>query len=477
MDNNIILLTDGYKLSHWRQYPHNTEHVYSYFESRGGNWKVNLFFGLQYFLKRYLCGPVVTADGISEASDFAKTYFGSPNYFNDSAWQYILNKYQGRLPVEIKAVPEGTVLPTKNVLISVENTDPKCFWLTNFLETLLVQTWYPTTVATQSWHMRQTISRYLESNGNPADIDYKLHDFGFRGVSSVESAGEGGMAHLINFKGTDTLAGIQYAMKYYGFEPDCPASIPASEHSTITSWGQEREGSAYLNMLRIYPDGPMACVSDSFNIFNACSQLWGEDLRMEVVKRNGKLIIRPDSGDPLYVLPKILSILGDKFGVMNNEKGFKVLNPKIGVIQGDGIDATTLEKILAKLHQEGWSADNIGFGSGGGLLQKLNRDDARFAFKCSSVIVDGEERDVFKSPVTDAGKKSKAGRLSLVKIFNSFSGSFTYRTIKQKEKGSVAHDNLVTVFKNGELTKEYDFIDIRRRALETGKAVGEFEGL
>jgi nicotinamide phosphoribosyltransferase len=475
LDYNIALLTDGYKLTHWPQYPLHTEYVNSYLESRGGKWKYNLFFGLQYFLKKYLAGQVIDDDKVAEAATFSKEYFGN-EYFNIKGWRHIVEKYKGRLPVIIKAVPEGTVLPTKNVLITVENTDPECYWLTNYLETLLVQIWYPISVATQSWHMRQVLLKYLESNGTPEEIDYKLHDFGFRGVSSPETAAIGGAAHLVNFKGTDTINGIIMAQQYYN-SGVCGNTIPASEHSTITSWGKENEGKAFANMLKKYPRGTIACVSDSFNIYDACEKLWGEDLHMKIVARDGCLVIRPDSGNAHIVLPRILEILGNKFGVQKNAKGFKVLNPKVRVIQGDGIDAQSMESIIEELHMACWSTDNIAFGSGGGLLQKLNRDDAKFAFKCSSIIIDGKEREVFKSPITDPGKKSKAGRLALVKVQGPTENSYSYRTIKQKEKDSIVHDNLVTVFHNGEVTKEYDFDDIRRRALETGRAVKEFEGL
>lgn len=472
---NIILLTDGYKLTHWVQYPPNTKYVYSYLESRGGEWNNTLFFGLQYILKKYLEGVVLTESKIEEAEEFAKEYFGDrKNCFNLKGWKRMLLKHGGRLPVIISAIPEGTVLPTKNVLITIQNTDPEFYWLTNYLETLLVQTWYPTTVATQSWYMKQTLLNYLEQSGTPEAIQYKLHDFGFRGVSSVETAGIGGMSHLVNFLGTDTIQGIRYAKDFYDADK-CGVSIPASEHSTITSWGLENEDKAFANMLKQYPTGPIACVSDSRNIFDACSKLWGEKLHMDVLKRDGLLVIRPDSGDPLHVLPRILDILGQKFGVAFNGKGFKTLNPKISVIQGDGIDRVSMDKILHTLHLGGWSADCIAFGSGGGLLQKLNRDDGKYAFKCSSITVGDEERDVFKSPITDTGKKSRQGKLSLVKVQGPT--GYSYRTVKQKEKDPIVHDNLIPVFQNGYVTKEYDFADIKRRAEETGRAVKEFDGL
>lgn len=468
---NIILLTDSYKLSHWKQYPPKTEKVYSYFESRGGQFKLNVFFGLQAIIKKYLTGPVVTKEGIDEAEEFAKLHFGHDNCFNREGWEYILTKHGGNLPVVIKAVLEGTVVPSHNVLMTIENTDPKCWWLTNYLETLLVQVWYPTTVATQSWYMKQLIGQYLKATGDPSLIDFKLHDFGFRGVSSVETAGLGGMAHLVNFLGTDTIEGILYAKRYYDSDV-CGFSIPASEHSTITSWGKENEVKAYRNMLTQYPTGLVACVSDSFNIYEACEKLWGGDLRMKVLERDGTLVIRPDSGDPPTVINKILVILGNQFGLTVNDKGFKVLNPKVRVIQGDGIDYEMIGVILNKMTEAGWSTDNIAFGSGGGLLQKLNRDTCKFAFKCSSVTVDGQEHDVFKEPITDPGKNSKSGRLSLVPI--DLDKACTFRTVPQTSRSD---DQLMPVFENGQLLVDLKFQNIKDRAKRIGEAVKAFEGL
>lgn len=478
--HNICLLTDSYKASHWKQYPPGTTNIYSYFESRGGEFKHTVFFGLQYLLKEYLNGPVVNYDKIDEAYEFYKAHFGQ-DQFNMDGWTKIVHKHGGFLPIRIRAVPEGSVVPTSNVLITIENTDPECFWLTNYLETLLVQVWYPTTVATQSWYMKQILLSYLDKTGDPSLVDFKLHDFGFRGVSSVETAGIGGMAHLVNFKGTDTVEGIRYADRYYN-SGVCGFSIPASEHSTITSWGRENEVKAFRNMLKQYPTGLVACVSDSFNIYDACEKLWGEDLSLEVRQREGTLVIRPDSGDPLVVIPKVLQILGEKFGVSRNEKGFKVLNPKVRVIQGDGIDRRSMHNILDHLYMFGWSTDNIAFGSGGGLLQKLNRDTCKFAFKASSITyINGEttdsiERNIYKEPITDGGKKSKSGRLGLVKVVGP--NGFTFKTVKESYFNDIyTHNELVEVFKNGTITKEYDWIDIKRRVEESGKAVKAFEGL
>ena len=449
---NIIKLTDSYKVSHWPQYKKNTTKVYSYFESRGGAFDEVVFFGLQYYLKKYLCGQVVTAAKIDDAEDRFSRHFSNP-VFNKAGWEHILNKHNGHLPISIKAQPEGLVVPGRNVMMTVENTDPDCYWLTNYLESLLVQVWYGCTVATQSREMKKVILGYLNKTGDPAGIDFKLHDFGFRGVSSVETAGVGGLAHLVNFQGTDTFAGIDLGIDYYG--ADMPGfSIPAAEHSTITSWGRENETDAYRNMLESYPEGLVAVVSDSYDIFHACRHIWGEVLKDEVMQRDGTLVIRPDSGDPPTVVVKVLNILGEQFGAPKNDKGFKVLDPHVRVIQGDGIDFAMLGKILSAMQDAGWSADNIAFGSGGGLLQKLNRDTLKFAFKCSSTTIDGEEIDVYKDPITDSGKGSKRGRLKL-----QYSDG-KYSTVEEDNGPNC----LWEVFRDGELLQDQKFADIRKRA-------------
>lgn len=459
MENNLLLLTDSYKFTHWKQYPKATQKVYSYFESRGGKFDATLFFGLQILLKKYLEGQVVTQEKIDEAEAIVAAHLGDKNLFNREGWEYILKRHEGRLPVRIKAVPEGTIVPTHNALMTIENTDVKCFWLTNYLETLLVQTWYPTTVATLSYSMKKLILDYLEQTGNPSLVDFKLHDFGFRGVSSVESAGIGGVAHLVNFKGTDTVEALRYA-KYYYKEPMAGFSIPAAEHSTITSWGKQYEVDAFKNMLTQFPTGFVAVVSDSYNIYEACEQKWGTTLKDEVLNRKGTLVVRPDSGYPPEVVIKILDILGSKFGYTVNSKGFKVLDDHIRVIQGDGIDFEMTKTILEQMKLNGWSADNIAFGMGGALLQKLNRDTQKFAFKASSVIIDSVTYPVFKDPVTDSGKTSKKGRF---KLTQNEEGNI----ITVPEGTQVSEDLLKTVFWDGALTNEESLDKIRERANNT----------
>ena len=456
MQNNILLLTDSYKLSHYKQYPSGTSHIYSYFESRGGKFEQVTFFGLQYLLKEYLAGEVVTQAKIDQAAKLYAAHFGSETLFNREGWEYILEKYQGRLPIRIKAVAEGAVIPTHHVLMTVENTDPKCYWLSNFLETLLVQLWYPCTVATTSKAVRSLILSYLEKTGDPSLINFKLHDFGFRGVSSVESAGIGGAAHLVNFMGTDTVTALTFIQEYYQPDSMFGFSIPAAEHSTITSWKQEGELDAYRNMLDQYPEGLVAVVSDSYDVYYACEKLWGEALKEKILARNGTLVVRPDSGVPKDVVLKVTEILGEKIGYTVNEKGYKVLVPQIRVIQGDGVNYESIGEILENLAVNGWSADNITFGMGGALLQKVHRDTQKFAFKCSCATVDGQDRLVFKDPITDHGKKSKKGRLKLIFKDNE------YHTVNLDEEGE---DLLVTVFENGEILKDYTFDEVKGNSL------------
>eukprot|EP00929_Paragymnodinium_shiwhaense_P030971 TRINITY_DN1744_c2_g1_i1.p2 TRINITY_DN1744_c2_g1~~TRINITY_DN1744_c2_g1_i1.p2 ORF type:complete len:773 (+),score=207.43 TRINITY_DN1744_c2_g1_i1:83-2401(+) len=506
---NIILTSDSYKISHWRQYPKGTEYVYSYFESRGCDnqgWDSVVFFGLQYFLKRYMAGPVVTQAKIEEAAGIYAEHFGDGVNNNESmfyreGWEHILKAHGGRLPLTIKAVPEGMVIPNKTVLMTIVNTDPKAFWLTNFMETLLVQVWYPMTVCTNSRMQKISIHKYLEATGNedwaiPGGAAFKLHDFGFRGVSSVESAALGGMGHLVNFMGTDTVAALVAANKYYKANKACGYSVPASEHSTITSWGVDGELDAMRNMLEQYPAGIVACVSDSFDVYNACQNYWGDQLK-ELIKGRisgdkwGRLVVRPDSGDPADICAAINGILCEQFAedVTITRTGHKLLPPYIRILQGDGVDWESIPAILERLANEGFAADNMVFGSGGSLLQKLNRDTFKCAFKCAEITVNGQARDVFKDPVTDNGKASKKGRLTL-QLASECTGFMEEDVYMPRQgphgvkggtgclhfskdgelvtvadgRGDPSKDLMVEVFRDGDILKEWTMDEIRRRA-------------
>ena len=464
LTKNICLNSDSYKFSQFNQYPAGTEYVYSYIESRGGNWPATVFFGLQAFIKEYLCEPITQSD-IDIAEQIISAH-GEP--FNRAGWQYILDTHGGRLPVVIKAVPEGCIVPTKNVLATIENTDPNCFWLTSFLETALLRAiWYPTTVATNSYESKKIILHALEKTGDPSLIDFKLHDFGARGVSSMESAGLGGMGHLINFMGTDTVTALLYAKEYYN-APMAGFSIPAMEHSTVTSWGKDKEVDSYRNMLKINgkAGAPIAFVSDSYDIYNAC-KLWGTELKQDVLDSGAVVVIRPDSGEPSEVVTKCLYILEKYYGSIKNDKGFRVLN-NVRVIQGDGIDHATIRSILFVMELAGFSADNVAFGQGGALLQQVNRDTMKFAMKCSAIGVavhtGVEWRDVFKDPITDHGKASKKGRVTLWES----GGEYASAVDEPKgwtDKGIGPWVNVLQeVYRDGVLVKEITFDEVRANA-------------
>jgi len=462
LTNNIILNTDSYKASMFLQYPAGTTGVYSYIESRGGHYDQTVFFGLQMFVKEYLLNPITQAD-IDIAGEILPVH-GEP--FNRAGWQYILDQHMGYLPVRIRAVPEGTVVPFKNVLATIENTDPNCFWLTTWLETALLRAiWYPTTVATQSKSIKNAILEYLERTGDPGTINFKLHDFGARGVSSMESAGIGGAAHLVNFMGTDTITGVLYAREYYsagvaGF------SIPAAEHSTITSWGRDGEADAYRNMLKQFakPGSIVAVVSDSYDVFNACEKLWGDELRQQIIDSGATVVIRPDSGDPLEINSRLIRILGKKFGYTVNAKGYKVLN-HVRLIQGDGVNENTVRTILGNFLINGWSTDNIAFGMGGALLQIVDRDTQKFAMKASAAQIFDTWRDVQKDPITDSGKKSKKGRVELWKSGNKYVSSVDKPVEWYDTAVGEWTPVLQTVFENGQLYNEISFDQVRANSM------------
>ncbi len=457
LGGNLLLRTDSYKASHWLQYPPGARRVYSYIESRGGAYPATVMFGLQAYLKEYLATPV-TRDDVDEATAIFAAH-GEP--FNRDGWLALIDKYGGKLPVEIRAVAEGTVVPTSNVLATIENTDPDFFWLPSYLETeLLRAVWYPTTVATLSAMAKTTILKYLNATSDDAagQIAFKLHDFGARGVSSLESAALGGMAHLVNFMGTDTVIALAAARRYYGCEM-AGFSIPAAEHSTITSWGRENEAQAYRNMLAQFakPGSVLAIVSDSYDIYHACDKIWGGELRQAVIDSGATVVIRPDSGDPAEVVLKVAQILAARFGTTTNSKGFRVLN-HVRIIQGDGVNLDSLRTCLSNLYHNGFAADNIAFGMGGGLLQQINRDTLKFAMKCSAMQVGEEWRDVYKQPVGDASKASKRGHLGLVEQGE------TLVTARRGPDEALAGDLLRTVYKNGEITADDSLDAIRARA-------------
>ncbi len=495
-----IVDTDSYKVSHWRQYPEGTEYVSSYIEARssryakalGDEYNFAQFFGLQPFLTECLAQPVTQED-----VDLAELLFemhGEP--FNREGWQYIVDVHGGRLPIEVRALPEGTVAKTSNALVEIINTDPKCYWLTSYIEPALLRAvWYPTTVSTKSRVLKEICRANLQETAeNPdAGLDFMLHDFGARGVSSLESSGLGGMAHLVNFMGTDTVMGMLAALGHYNpaFEEKLkgdpanakramiellrdmkdrgetlPAfSVEASEHSTMTIKGRDGEADQIKALIDRAKTGRIvSIVSDSYDYFAAIENLYGDKFKddiVEVGKNGGRVVIRPDSGDPVEVVVRTLEILEEKFGVTVNAKGYKVLPPYIRVLQGDGIDLMSMEGLLSEVKARGFSVENVVCGMGGGLLQKPTRDDLNFAQKASAARIKGVWHDVYKDPITaDAAfvKKSKRGRLSTV-----WDG-VAFKTIRTSELAAGEKDAMVPVFRDGKVLVKTDFTTVRETA-------------
>jgi nicotinamide phosphoribosyltransferase len=464
--HNLLLLADAYKYAHHKLYIPGTTKIYSYLESRGGIMPETVFYGLQYFLKEYLEGQAFTQEDIDEADETLSAVFGRKDVFSREIFEHILKNHGGKLPIRIKAVAEGSVVPVNNVLMTIENTDPKCYWLTNFLETLLMQVWYPCTVASLSREVRKIVTRYFDDTADEAakeGIDFVLNDFGFRGVSAVESGGLGGSAHLINFRGSDTVYASKFARQYYNAQKVYGLSVPATEHSIMTLLGEQGESHIFQHVLDSYPEGTLACVSDSYNIFNAAENLWGTQFKEQILQRKGTLVIRPDSGDPVKTLEKVFDILFEKFGFTVNSKGYKVLPPQVRVIQGDGIDLDSIPVIYESLKQQKISAENLVLGMGGALLQKVNRDTQKFALKCSYAEINGKPVDVRKQPLemdehgelVKSFKTSKAGKLKLIKTGNGYQTTGILTD---------AQDELQTVFENGAITKLHSFEEIREKA-------------
>jgi len=453
---NLILNTDSYKASHFAQYPPGTTHVSSYIEARGGIYPEALFFGLQIFLKEVLARPI-SRDDIDEAEELL-TAHGEP--FHRPGWEHILRRHRGYMPVAVEAVAEGSLIPISNCLVQIVNTDPLCAWLTSYLETALLRAiWYPTTVATYSFACKKVIhAALLRTAGHTDGLEFMLHDFGARGVSSVESARIGGLAHLVNFRGSDTVPALLAARRYY-HEPVAAFSIPAAEHSTICSWGRDGEQAAYSNMIAQFGGAgrKVSVVSDSYNLWHALD-LWGGPLKAEVLASGGTVVIRPDSGDPVAIVPEVVERLMHTFGHRLNQRQFRVLPDCVRVIQGDGVRLESIREILAALEGRGISAENVVFGMGGQLLQRLDRDTMAFAMKASAMQRDGQWHPIAKDPATDRAKRSKPGRLALART-----AAGGHATCLQADLAG--RENLLQpVFQDGQWLRDESLAQIRARA-------------
>lgn len=467
---NPIVDTDSYKSSHYLQYPPGTTSIYSYIEARScKRFDEVPFVGLNYELKRMIENPI-TKEQVDEAEDYFLNHTGC---FNRSGWDKVVNQYGGMPPLDIRAVPEGTLVPIRAVCMDVENTDKSYdMSMTSYFETRLLRgTWYASSVAAVT---REVLKVYAAAMAKSSDLtgpDYDLalafalNDFGSRGCSSKETSAIGGFGHLTGSMGTDNNLAVALARDYYG-EQMAGYSIPASEHSTVTCWPEELGGETGALRNHIFnfgskaknPTGKYAFVSDSTDLIAFVTNVIGGELKELILEQDNTLVVRPDSGDPEVIVPQVLNILWDKFGGTVNSKGYRVLNPKVRVIQGDGMSMETIPGFLDAVMKAGYSVENVCMGMGGGLLQNVLRDDAGWAMKASQITIDGKTFDFCKNPKTDPGKVSKKGRFATIRNVNS-----EIMTIQSKYMIEGQQDILLPTYSAGNLLQDPSLSDIRAR--------------
>lgn len=473
---NVLLSTDVYKLGHIEQYPEDIEYIYSYLVARSDKkYKEYPFFGLQYYLKKYL-EESITDENVDELLRVRKKILGTDL---SEANVTKLRKLVGLdgLPLRIKAVPEGTIVRPGNVVMTIENTLPGYGFLVGMMESLVLKLWYPSTVAAASRKYKNLVTEYhVRTSDRDFLIPFLVHDFGFRGVSSEESAAIAGAAHLVNFLGTDTVPAVPFIEEYYGHkDEDGPIglSVPASEHSVMCSFGPEREMEAFEHLLDLYPTGIVSIVSDTYDLWGVLTEILPA-LKPRILAREGKVVIRPDSGDPKKILlgdpasedvrarKGVFRLLEELFGTTVNSKGFRELHPNIGVIYGDGMYYERFEDILAGMERAGLATDNLVIGVGGILLQQHNRDDLGFALKATSVLKsDGTEVALFKDPKTDVRKKSHKGRMVLHRTDEGF---VTVDGLTKEQEEADERNVLQIRYINGIIVNEPTFTEVRDNA-------------
>lgn len=470
-NSNPLLMTDVYKLGHMRLYKPGTTKVYSYLCARSTKKEQKaLFFGLQPYLK-LLETPITAAHG-AEFLTFYKEILGAEAPVDIISKISALVKL-GYIPLKIKAVPEGTVLDNKNVLVTVTNTHPDFFWVVGFFESLLLKVWNTVSVATASYKYKKLVTKFAnETSDSEFLLPFLVHDFGYRGVSSEQTAELSGAAHLVNFCGTDTVPAVRFLKENYAATGLIGASVAATEHSIHCSFGPTEENELeYVNrMLELNPTGILSVVSDAYDYFRMLTVTLPK-VKDKILARDGKYVVRPDSGDPMKILcgdptapegsPEFkgtFRLLEEIFGATVNSKGFKELNSKVGVIYGDGMYYERFEGILAAMKEMKYASTNLVIGIGGLLLQHHNRDDLGFAFKATSAVINGETVELFKDPATDPGKRSHKGLMQLVYADGVYSTKDQVSEIEEDQ------GVLETVFLNGKITKFVNLQEIRERA-------------
>ncbi|NYF13599.1 nicotinamide phosphoribosyltransferase [Pseudoclavibacter sp. JAI123] len=475
-----LFQTDAYKLGHLQQYglAGNVTGVYSNYTNRGSRIAdigAVVHFGLQAFLERYTDSFRVFFD--AEEDEVCAAYEArlarilGPNTIG-SAHIRALHRL-GFLPLRFCAVPEGTAVPLRIPSFTIENTHPDFFWLTNYVETVLsAEIWQASTTATLARAMRETLEVAAARTGTPpAAVDWQGHDFSYRGMSSNETAAMSGAAHLLSFTGTDSLVSIDWIERRYGGE-FVAGSVPATEHSVMCAGiATVGERELFERLLHLYPNGIVSVVSDTFDLWRVLTE-YLPALKQEVLARDGKLVIRPDSGDPVDILcgiedeghgvstaerKGVIELLWDTFGGTVNAAGFRELDPHIGAIYGDSITRERAVRITERLAAKGFASGNVVFGMGSFGYQYQTRDTFMSAIKATWIRVDGRGVDIRKDPVTDSGtKKSATGRLAVVRDADA-----RMRLIERATPAEEAESLLQTVWEDGAFVRRQTFSDIR----------------
>ena len=475
---NPLLLTDGYKLGHKEQYPQGTTLVYSNWtprKSRIAGIDNVVFFGLQYFIKEYLIKQFneqffeqPKSKVVVEYKKYVDNYLGID--YNVSHIEELHDL--GYLPIEIKAIPEGTEVPIRVPMFVLVNTKPEFFWLTNYLETLLSSIiWQPCTSATIAKQYQKILTRFAKETDaeNSGFVTWQGHDFSMRGMSGTESAILSGMGHALSFSGSDTLPVAKALENYYNTDVTKEmviGSVNATEHSVMCAGSKDDEIGTFRRLLATYPTGILSVVSDTWDLWKVLTEYLPK-LKNEILERDGKLVIRPDSGDPVDIIcgcedenpvvaKGVIELLWDEFGGTINAQGYKVLNPKIGAIYGDSITIGRATEICERLKAKGFASTNVVLGIGSFTYQYNTRDTFGFAMKATYVEVNGEGREIFKDPITDDGTKKSAK--GMIQLFEE-NGVITFKDqcTKEEEREGL----LETVFKNGKLIKEQSLKEIR----------------
>ncbi|HWA29062.1 MAG TPA: nicotinate phosphoribosyltransferase [Lacunisphaera sp.] len=488
---NPLTLIDGYKYSHGAQYPHGTTRVYSNWtprESRVPGVSDVVFFGLQYFLQRYLgeeYGSFFAQPVEQACAEYERRHIGylGPNNIGSDHVRALHEL--GHVPLEFKALPEGTLTPLRVPMFTIENTHDEFAWLTNYVETILSNLlWLPCTSATTAHHMREMLDAAALATGSPLDfVPWQGHDFSFRGMPGPEAAALSGMGHLLSFTGTDTVPAFDLIERYYGpVAPDylMGGSVPATEHSVMCAGGELSERETFDRILDIYPTGIVSVVSDTWNLWRVLTEIL-PSLKERIMARAGKLVIRPDSGDPADIVcgdpeatpgsPEykgVIELLWEVFGGATTTTGHTVLDPHIGCIYGDGITYDRAKEITDRLAAKGFASANMVFGIGSWTYQGVTRDTYGFAMKATWCKVNGEGRDLYKRPVTGNGMKNSAkGRLA---VHRSEHGRLYLVNLATPEEE--AHSLLEPVWRDGRFVRRQTFDDVRQVLRSQRRAQG-----